>query len=123
MKKKLICGIAASLLIAVVIVLACLWRVQYVEEKAEGEAAQLVWQHLQRQDTLKLVDPGRRMTLRWYTGPLKGGRGIILTNNDAAFWLKDDELFTVNSAARKLLPEHKHAPPEITYMEVRAVAD
>ncbi len=53
---------------------------------------------------------------------LEDGIGVLLINNDATFWLKDDVFYTVNDEAKALLPDAPQAPSQITDAAIRAVA-
>ena len=55
-------------------------------------------------------------------GRLEGGIGVVLSNNNASFWTKDDVIYVVNDAAHALLPAAPQAPPQITHEAIRAVA-
>ncbi|MCC6695882.1 MAG: hypothetical protein IT365_09670 [Candidatus Hydrogenedentes bacterium] len=53
---------------------------------------------------------------------LEDGIAVLLINNDATFWLKDEVFHTVNDEAKALLPDAPLAPSQITDAAVRAVA-
>lgn len=53
---------------------------------------------------------------------LEDGIGVLLINNDATFWLKDDVFYTVNDEAKALLPDAPQAPAQITDAAIREVA-
>jgi len=54
---------------------------------------------------------------------LEEGIGVLLFNNDATFWLKDEVFYTVNDDAKTLLPDAPQSPSQITDAAIREVAD
>ena len=55
-------------------------------------------------------------------GSLAGGIAVVLETDDSAYWVKDGTVYTVDEAARKLLPKNPQAPAGITDERVRRVA-
>ena len=49
-----------------------------------------------------------------HAGPLEGGTAVLGPGN-AAFWVKDGQVYVVNEAARKVAPELEQAPDSINY--------
>jgi hypothetical protein len=67
------------------------------------------------QDNLSLLTFG--------TGKLSDGQALLLVEKDAAFWVKDGTVYTVNDNAETLAPNLPAAPDEITYQAVYDVVD
>jgi hypothetical protein len=55
-------------------------------------------------------------------GPLEEGTAV-LCDDAAAFWVKDGKVYVVNERAREFGPELEQAPSEITYDDVKRVAE
>jgi hypothetical protein len=68
------------------------------------------------------VPAGDEYTVVIVGAELEDGIGVLLVNNDATFWLKDEVFYTVNDEARALLPDSPQAPAQITDAAVRAAA-
>ncbi|MCC6699401.1 MAG: hypothetical protein IT365_27495 [Candidatus Hydrogenedentes bacterium] len=57
------------------------------------------------------------------TGKLSDGGAVLWVEKDAAFWVKDGVVYTVNDIAKTLAPDLPAAPEGITYQAVYDVVD
>ncbi len=99
--------------------------IQYRRDYNDGIAATRVFDAIHKAGTWRansnpFDDDSYLFSLLY--GRLEGGLGVILSNNDASFYRKDDVIYVVNDAARALLPAAPQAPAQITHEAIRAVA-
>jgi len=129
--KHLVVGLTLVEVVIVALVLIVLFGVlvpkaiQYRRDYTDSMKATLVYDAIHKAGTWRTIGSGpmgNSSVLVFLNGRLDGGIGVILSNNDASFWTKDDVIYVVNDAARALLPAAPQAPPQITHAAIRAVA-
>jgi hypothetical protein len=101
---------------------------QSADKQRERAAAKVVRKHFK--DTG--VDPekiyrkdqnGEHTILSYNTGDIEGGRAVHILGADAAYWVKDNQVYVVDDNARKLSPDLDQAPDSISRQSILAVAD
>ena len=122
-------------LLVVVVAIAAVFGTQFIRRWREDQTnarASHVYDAIRAAGNWKLIRPipegvagfpaGTDFVVVIEGAELEDGIAVLLINNDATFWLKDDVFHTVNDEAKALLPDAPQAPSQITDAAVRAVA-